>query len=858
MKIRNAIFIGLSLLLPFIAYSREVKTINDGWTFSQKGQTKCVHLPHSWNSDAYSTSDYYRGEGTYSRRIRVPEVLHGRRAFLQIDGAATKSKVYVDGIEAGSHIGAYSTHIVDLTPYISDGLDHELTIVVDNSDPAIPPYSADFTFMGGLYRDVSIILTDPVHLDFSEGPLEGFKADVYKEKENLWTVNISGIVRNATDRKNKVKINASLRDPAGLEIARSSGNINVNPGDSTEFFLKLDNIKDPKLWSPDNPELYSVGISLESGRTVADKGTANIGFRTFGFNSNGNFVLNGVPYKLRGMCRHQDQAPMGIALTDEMHRRDMRMIKEMGANFIRISHYPQDDAILEMCDLMGLIAWEEVPVIDYVPETKGFDDNAETMLRDMIRRHYNHPSVAMWGYMNEILLRVPEAERDSAYKRSLQLAERLENVVKTEDPRRFTTTAFHCSETYHDAGLSDLTDAVGWNLYQGWYGGRLSSFEKFLSRQHRQHPGQRIIVSEYGAGSDRRLHSLKPRPFDFSTEYQQEFLEHYVPVIEDSVFVAGGAHWNFIDFSSANRAEATPHINNKGVVTNSRIPKDVYYYYCAKWHDVATDTVAHIAVGDWLRRVEIPDSHNKVVRPIKVYTNLPEICLSANNTPYGIKKTENCKAVFDVNLVDGKNIITLSDPDGKILDSKVIEMECFDVSDGKLKLNTEELAINVGSNCYFRSDDSGLMWLPDAEYSPGAFYGHIGGKEASTQDAIALTSDHPLYQRAINGLEEYRIALEPGEYEVELHFADQGNPSQATAYLLGHDTGSGSESGKMDIRINGCLVESGLSLSDAVSHKSASRRRYIAEVKDENGLRVSFSGKSTLSGIKVRKLRSTF
>ena len=852
MKIQTGLFVGLSLFLSFGATGRDIKTINDGWSFSQAGRTEAVHLPHSWNGDAYSTTDYFRGQGVYTRRLSVPQAPTGKSVYLQIDGAASKSKVMIDGHEAGEHVGAYSTHIVDITPYVADGLEHEITVIVDNSDPAIPPYSADFTFMGGLYRDVSLLVCDPVHLDFSQGPVEGFKVMPAKEKNGSWTVSVTGAVVNSAAKQNKVKVTATLRDAAGREVANTSKELKIKPDAAGDFALKLDKIASPELWSPENPALYTLEVSTEANGSVTDSGSSVVGFRTFAFDPEGRFLLNGAPYKLRGMCRHQDQAPMGIALTDEMHRRDMRMIKDMGANFIRISHYPQDDAILEMCDRLGLIAWEEVPVIDYVPVTDGFSDNAETMVRDMIRRHYNHPSVAMWGYMNEILLRVPGQERDEAYARTRQLAELLENVVRSEDPNRLSTMAFHGSDAYHEAGLSDLTDVQGWNLYQGWYGGRMDEFEQFLSRQHREHPTHHLIVSEYGAGSDRRLHSLSPEAFDFSMEYQQDYLEHYLPVIEDSAFVAGASHWNFIDFSSAKRAESMPHINNKGLLTNDRSPKDVYYYYSAMWHDAA-DTVAHIAVTDWPVRTEVPDASGSVVRPIKVYTNLPEVALSVNGHSYGTRTVTNCTAVFDVDLADGKNILALTTPDGKPLDSSTVDVDIFTVADGRFALGTDELAINVGSNCYFRADDSGLTWLPDAEYAPGALYGHVGGKRVVTQDEIALTPDQPLLQRALNGLDEYRIALEPGTYEVELLFAEQGKPSAASAYMLGHNAGTGSDWSTMDIWLNGHQVEAGFAPGDAAGAKTMLRRRYETTVGPD-GLAVRFAGVSTLAGIKVRKL----
>ena len=277
--------------------------------------------------------------------------------------------------------------------------------------------------------------------------------------------------------------------------------------------------------------------------------------------------LNGKPYKLRGICRHQDQKPIGVALTDEMHRRDIKLMKEMGANFIRISHYPQDDALLEMCDELGMLAWEEIPIIDIVPDTPGYTENCErNTVREMIRQHYNHPSIITWGYMNEILLVTQrlykkEEELKPILERTLALANRLEVVLKEEDTTRVSTMAFHGSNSYNEVGLGSITDIVGWNLYQGWYGGNLTGFEQYLEEQHKKYPSHPMIVSEYGAGSDKRLHSLQPfyfHAFDFSIEYQQKYLEHYLPVLEETSYICGGTHWNFIDFSSALRDRICP------------------------------------------------------------------------------------------------------------------------------------------------------------------------------------------------------------------------------------------------------------------------------------------------------------
>ena len=465
----------------------------------------------------------------------------------------------------------------------------------------------------------------------------------------------------------------------------------------------------------------------------------------------------------------------------------------------------------------------------------------------------------MWGYMNEILLRSPlQGEESERRERARQLADRLEEVVREEDPSRLSTMAFHGSDIYHDAGLSEITDVKGWNLYQGWYGGRLEEFGEFLSRQHREHPDHRLIVSEYGAGSDLRIHSLDPEPFDFSMEYQQLYLENYLPVIEDSAFVAGASHWNLVDFSSANRAESMPHINNKGLLTNDRRKKDVYHYFRAAWIPLDVDTIAHIASRDWAVRTEIA-SADTVIRPIKVYSNLPAVRLAVNGIMLPALDVENHNAVFDVPLRDGKNILQVfSGNDTRTpLDAMTVEVKLIKARDGKLYLDCDELAVNVGSNCYFRSDESGLTWLPDREYREDGLYGYVGGTGSVTQDDIALTSDTPLYQHNMTGIEEYKIDLADGRYEVELGFADHSSPSALSAYMLGHNVGRAAPFAEMDIQINGELVEEAFSPARDSGVKRMVRRRYETEVSDGNGITVGFvprEGITILSTLKIRRL----
>ena len=863
-RLLSAFFISVSAVSSWHepVNAREVISINDGWSFSTVNDTARtpVHLPHTWNSDAYMTRDYFRGKGFYTKNITIPENFKGKRIYLKFDGAASKSEVSIDSKAVGSHTGAYSPHILDVTDFVSPGSLSTLSVIVDNSDRDVPPHSADFTFMGGLYRDAWLIALPETHFDLKSGPDTGFKVVPSLKENGTGDLTISGTLINDSDRNLKRFLEIKISDKSGAVIAKQKQAVSIRAKNRATFRVKFEDLNNIMLWTPENPELYRVNVTLGDGKNTIDSSWCYTGFRSFGFDDKGSFLLNGKPYKLRGMCRHQDMAPMGIALTDEQHRRDIQLIKELGANFIRISHYPQDDTVLELCDRLGLIAWEEIPVIDYVPDSEQFALNCETMLREMIRSHYNHTSVAMWGYMNEILLRMPQENRDATAARTRQLAERLEEVLLEEDSTRLSTMAFHGSDIYHSTGLGEITDVKGWNLYQGWYGGDVSDFGPFLSRQHREHPSHRLIVSEYGAGSDRRLHSLNPEPFDFSIEYQQKYLERYLPVIEDSVFIAGASHWNFIDFSSANRAESMPHINNKGIVTNNRQKKDVYYYFKSLWHNLP-DTVAYIASRDWAYRTEIIGENEAVYRPIKVYTNLPAVAMRINGTDLGVRNTENRTAVFDVPLKAGKNILELYPTDSRsiILDATVINLNGIKSHDGVIDCETGEFAVNVGSNCYFRSEDSGMTWLPDREYSSGQGYGHVGGKRTACQDEILLIDDEPLLQHCLTDLDYYRIDVAPGLYEVELLFAELSEPSPMSAYMLGRNAGSDSrETTEMDIEINGRRVETSFAPSLSSGNKAMVKRRYFTEVTDMSGISVKFTpangGNTSLSAIKIRKL----
>lgn len=760
-------------------------SLNDGWEFRMKGEKvpAMVNLPHTWNTDSYTQRQYLRGEGHYRRSLVLPDSLQGRRFFLKVDAASKTLLLSVNGHQFPQHVGGYSAATYDITDFVHWGFPNELEMTVDNATDQVPPTSADFTFQGGVYRDVWLISTSGQHFSLTDHGAEAVYVSTPEVTDARAKVDIRAAVCNDADKAAALTLQAQLFSPQGKLLQTVSRKLKAAAGAEQTVEGLSFVVDNPELWSPEEPRLYRIVTSvLGKGGEVLDQSWHYTGLRYYSFDAARGFSLNGKPYKLRGMCRHQDQKPYGVALSEEQHRRDFRMMKEMGANFIRISHYPQDDALLELCDREGMLAWEEIPIVNVVPEGEEFARNCHAMLSDMIRQHYNHCCVIMWGYMNEIFLKMPRTAdgkmQQPVVDRTLALAHSLEALLHKEDPYRLSTMAFHASDDYNSAGLSDVTSVVGWNLYQGWYGGDVTGFEKYLANQAAKHPTHPMIVSEYGAGSDKRLHSFSPKCFDFSIEYHQLYAEHYMSVIENTPYVMGATYWNLIDFSSASREESMPHINNKGLLYADRTPKDLYYFFQATWRSDVP--VLHIATRDWPQRVRLAD---EPTQPVRVYTNKPKVELLQDGRSLGSKDAEGGVAVFDVPFHAGSNVL-VARAEG-VEDAHVVKADIIPTDLGSCPDNLL-LAVNVGSNCYFTSDASGQTWVPDREYRKGS-WGHVGGKARTTTSEVAATTDGPLYQSMLTDMEAYRFDVPDGNYEVELFLCQKVAEGEKSAYLLGKE-----------------------------------------------------------------------
>ncbi|HYD54461.1 MAG TPA: glycoside hydrolase family 2 TIM barrel-domain containing protein, partial [Gemmatimonadaceae bacterium] len=531
----------LSMLVAATTEAQRVRyTINEGWRFDPGGMEfaenakviddagwERVNLPHTWNAaDIFDdVPSYRRGVSWYRKRLALPDSLRGRRLALHFEGANQVAHVYVNGAFVGSHAGGYTAFTVDFTKWARfDGKGNEqlVAVQVDNSHhPHIPPLSVGFGLYGGIYRDAWLVATDPVHVTLADHGASGVYVTTPSVSHERAEVQVRTTVVNEGSGVRAVRVAQRVLDAEGREVARGAQTIRaLAAGREGVVTERLPIVQRPRLWSPEDPYLYTVVTEVWDGERLADHVESPLGFRWFRFTPDSGFFLNGAKYVLRGTNRHQDMAGLGSALTNRQHVRDLEWIKEMGANFLRLAHYPQDPAVLDAADRLGLLVWEEIPVVNYITVADPFYENAHRMMREMIRQHHNHPSVVMWGTMNEVFLWGEQGERlgritDTTYRRQVrEFARHLDDLTRREDPARYTTMAIHGSTVYDSSGVADVPQVLGLNLYNGWYSGTIDEFGRVLDRRRREHPKHVIFISEYGSGSDLRLNTDRPERFD--------------------------------------------------------------------------------------------------------------------------------------------------------------------------------------------------------------------------------------------------------------------------------------------------------------------------------------------------------
>lgn len=845
-------------------------TINDSWMFHADGFEfaekrwvsdagwQRVTLPHTWNaSDPFDdVPSYRRGVSWYRKRLELSETLRGKRIFLYFEGANQVANVYVNGAFAGSHVGGYTAFAFDISDLVQFGSgtnENLIAVQVDNSHaPQIPPLSVGFALYGGIYRDVWLIATDPVHIDVTDHASSGVYVSTPRVSRVRAEARVRATIMNSTNQQQPVRIVSTLVDASGAGIAESTSALILPARGEISVAQNLPPVPKPKLWSPDDPYLYRLHTAVYDGNVLLDRVTSPIGFRWFEFDADRGFSLNGEKLRLRGTNRHQDYQAIGSALSNEQHVRDLEWIKRMGANFLRLAHYPQDPAVLDAADRIGLLIWEEIPVVNYITPSAEFTRNSSNMLRDMIRQHYNHPSVIIWGTMNEVFLWSKEGARigrvgDSTYMRQVrEFAVTLDSIARAEDPTRATAMAMHTSEDYDVAGLTNIPQVLGVNVYSGWYGGVFDDFGKWLDRRHAKYPRQTLLISEYGSGSDLRLNALVPERFDHSSAWHRLYHEAYLRQINARPYLAGSAIWNQFDFAQPHIGESMPNMNQKGMQTFDRRTKDVYYLYKANWNP---EPFVYIASRDWRRRTgtnpEVPagSGHAPVTQPVDVYSNAGPAELLVNGRSLGVKQPDNVrKATWQVPFVHGDNVIEArAQHEGRTrTDRLVIDFQYYapDLRDPSVPF--EQIAVNVGSNAQYAEDD-GVIWQADQPYREGGF-GHVGGERKLMSRSVIVTGSAKTGMLVTyrTGLSGYRFDVPDGAYTVELIFAepDAMQPGQRV----------------FDVAVNGGTLLSRIDLAGQTGR--AHPVLITTEAAGGKGLSVEFraiSGEPILNAIRVRK-----
>ena len=614
---------------------RTILPINDGWTLTfPKGERPAeqVTLPHTWNAvdGMDGNGSYLRTTAVYSRRFAtLSQPLPGGRVYIDVPAAALKATVKVNGQVAVTHEGGFSAFRADITDLCHDG-DNDLTIEVSNEDtPSMYPASADFTFYGGLYRGVRLISVPATHfdLDYYGGP--GLKVTPRPTVDGGATFEIESFVTNGGD---DFTVAYSIEDGYGTEVAAAT-----RPCNAAKVTLY---VSDAELWSMDEPNLYIVTARLMRRNETCDEVFANVGVRSYEVTPDGGFSINGVPTPLRGVSRHQDRLYKGNALTPDDHYEDAQIIKELGANTIRLAHYQHSQDFYDACDALGFAVWAEIPFISVFKSADEAHEHCRRELTELIVQNYNHPSILFWGISNEILI-------GGISQKLVDCHHDLQKLAKELDPTRLTTMA-HLSNTPTDGPLHRITDVESYNHYFGWYGGKVEQNGPWLDKFHAENPDICLGVSEYGCEGIINWHSAAPQCKDYTEEYQALYHEHMAQVFEDRPWIWASHVWNMFDFGCAARNEGgVSGRNNKGLVTIDRkTRKDSFYIYQAYWSKLP---MVHIAGRRYAQRAG-------EMTEVKVYSNADAVTLYCNGRKVGAE-TAHRVFKFKVALDDGFNTL---------------------------------------------------------------------------------------------------------------------------------------------------------------------------------------------------------
>jgi len=866
-------------------------TINEAWKFSKQDSADSykvdfsdkewpiISLPHTWNNEdaVDETPGFFRGSCWYRRAIFIGNEAIGKQVILNFEGANQVVELFLNGKFVGKHIGGYTAFNFNITSFIQVGKPNLIAIKVDNSyNPSIPPLTADFTFFGGIYRDLSLKFLSPIHISKDDFASSGVYIRTPEVSDKEAIVEIETIVKNTLSEKKSIRIIQKYIGPDGQILEVKSSELVLNPKESRHFISNKIKVLNPKLWSPDSPNLYKVVTSIIDMKTekTLDESENSFGLRWFKFTADKGFYLNGKSLKLIGVNRHEIFEGLGNALRDEFHIRDMKLIKEMGSNFLRIAHYPQDPYILNLCDQLGIIAMVEIPIVNAITETDAFLNNSLFMAEEMVKQNFNHPSLVTWAYMNEVMLRPPfkkDSIRHITYSKEVnRQAKAIEKLIRSLDTSRYTLIPFHGSmSSYKEAGLFDVPKIIGWNLYQGWYSGSFSGFDKFLDNYHNEYPNIPIIITEYGADVDSRLHSFSPKRFDYTAEYGDLYHQHYLKTILERDFISGAAIWNLSDFYSEERASAVPHVNNKGITGLNRETKDTYLLYQAHFLKKA-----FIAIGSklWTNRAGVANQDFVCFQKLNIFSNLPKVEVRHNGNDLGSFPVTNGFASIDIPFTNGTNILYASAKfEGKeVEDFYKTNFLLLDKQLKNSKIPFSELNVMLGSERYFEDKLGQICWIPEQAYTNGG-WGFIGGYPFTTKTKygelpaseldILNTSQDPIFQTQRVDIKEFKADVTDGTYEVYLYWAHlvPSLQKEALAYNLGNTAiYEKGQNYAFDVFVNGNKFLQNFDVPNQIGAERSIIKKVQVNASSGKGISIKFEptegGKTYLNSIRIVKI----
>ena len=650
---------------------RKIIDFNADWHFNKPGEAiVTVTLPHTWNAvdGQDGGNDYWRGTATYSKNFISPLLADGEHCFIEFNGAAMTADVVLNGRHLVHHEGGYSTFRADLTDVLQD--ENLIVVTVDNSvNDRVYPQMADFTFYGGIYRDVNLIIVPEEHFELIEDGTPGIKVTPVVNLEAKCATVFVETWHNAPC--------------VGITVNGETKTVEQN----AEF--EIENVH---LWDGLNdPYLYTATAELPSG----DKVSVRFGCRHFQIDPDTGFFLNGRSYPLRGVSRHQDLKGKGNALSIEDHKADMAVVKELGANTLRLAHYQHAQEFYDLCDENGIVVWAEIPYIS--KQLTNGRQNAADQMRELITQCYNHPSVVCWGLSNEITAGGEVTEELLADHRELN------ELCHKMDKTRPTVMA-HAFMLEKESPLIPIADVASYNLYFGWYLGELEQNEQFFDEYHAMYPERIIGFSEYGADANIIFHSSQPERGDYTEEYQCVYHEHILKLIEDRPYLWATHVWNLFDFAADGRDEGGKNgENQKGLVEfDHKTRKDAFYLYKAAW---SKEPFVHLCGKRYAERAED-------MTEIKVYSNCDSVTLLVNGAVYEKK--------------NGSRVYTFSVPLTAVHEIEAVSGNCHD------KMTVRRVS-NPNPDYLFHKQ-AVINWFDTADYDPSCY---------SVKDTMGALSQNP-------------------------------------------------------------------------------------------------------------------